>query len=115
MKNLVKGYDLLLGSELHDYLMEYLSINSEGVEFVAKAEDYTETLKLQFENIKKIGVQGEIGAIFGDGSETGFRVVSIIDGIEMEKLDDNTLKTIIGTSYGIDVYIISDKLTVTRI
>ena len=115
MENLVEGYDLLMWSELHDYLMEYLLINDKGVEFIAKADDYTETLKLQFKNIKEITVVGEIGAIFGDGSENGVEIVSIIDGIDIEKLDDNTLKVKIGTSYGIEVYVISEKLIVTKI
>ena len=34
---------------------------------------------------------------------------------QLEKLDDNTLHTKIGTSYGVTVYIVSGKLTVTKI
>ena len=86
MKKLVKGYNILQKSGLHDYLMEYFSVNDNHAEFVAKAEDFTETLKLQFEDVE-----------------------------EIKKLDDNTIETKIGTSYGNIVYIISGKLTVTKI
>ena len=115
MKKLVKGYKLLKESGLHDYLMEYLLVDEKYVELVAKAEDFTETLKLQFENVEEIFLQGEGGGIFDDGSEEGFEVVSIMDDIEIEKLDDNTLQTKIGSSYGVEVYITSGRLTVTRI
>jgi len=43
------------------------------------------------------------------------KVVSIMDGIKIEKLDCNTIKTKIETAYGVAVYIISGKLTVIKI
>ena len=78
MKKLVKGYELLQESGLHDYLMEYLLVDGNYVEFVAKEPHGKETLKLQFEDIEEIFLNGEGGGIFGDGSEDGVRVVSII-------------------------------------
>ena len=115
MKKLVKGYELLQESGLHDYLMEYLLVDGKHVEFVAKSEDFSETLKLQFEDVEEIFLQGIGGGIFGDGSKDGVRVVSIILDIEMKELDSNTLQTKIGTSYGVSVYITSGKLTVTKV
>ena len=115
MKKLVKGYDLLQKSRLHDYLMEYFLVDGDSAEFVAKSEGLTETLKLQFENVSEVFLQGEGGGIFGNKSGLQVNVVSIIDDIEMEKLNRNTLRTKIETIYGVDVYIISGKLTVTKI
>ena len=115
MKKLVKGYNILQKSGLHDYLMEYFSVNDNHAEFVAKAEDFTETLKLQFEDVEEIFLRGRGGGIFGNKSGVRVYVVSIIDDIEIKKLDDNTIETKIGTSYGNIVYIISGKLTVTKI
>ena len=115
MEKLVKGYDLLQESGLHDYLMEYFLVDGNHAEFIAKEEDFTETLKLQFEDVEEIFLRGRGGGILGDGSEEGVKVVSIISDIEMEKLDRNILHTKIGTSYGVTVYIVSGKLTVTKI
>ena len=115
MENLVEGYDLLMWSELHDYLMEYLLINDKGVEFIAEADDHAEKLKLQFKNVKNITVTGEVCARCGAKHGKTFEGVSIMDGIDIEELDDNTLKVEIGTSYGIEVYVISEKLIVTKI
>ena len=117
MKKLVKGYHLLEESGLHDYLMEYLLVDNKHVELVAKADDYTETLKLQFENVEEIFLQGdgEGGGIFKDDSGERVKVVSIIDDIRIKKLDGNTLQTKIGSSYGVSVYIISGRLTVAKI
>ena len=115
MKSLVKGYDLLQESRLHDYLMEYLLVDGNRAEFIAKAEDFTETLKLQFENVEEIFLRGGGGGIFGNKSGVRLKVVSIIDDIEMKKLDGDTLQAKIGTSYGVVVYIISKRLKVTKI
>ena len=115
MKKLVKGYDLLQESGLHDYLMEYFLVDGDSAEFIAKAYDYTETLKLQFEDVEEIYLQGCGGGIFDDDSKDGDKVVSIIFDIDMKKLDDNTLETKIDTSYGVSVFIVSGKLTVTKI
>ena len=115
MKKLVKGYELLQESGLHDYLMEYFLVDGNHAEFIAKAEDFTETLKLQFEDVDEIFLQGEGGGIFGNKSGLRLKVVSIIDDIRIKKLDRNTLHTKVETIYGVDVYIVSGKLTVTKI
>ena len=114
MENLVEGYDLLMWSELHDYLMEYLLINDKGVEFIAEADDHEEKLKLQFKNVKNVSVLGELYAICGNKYVT-FEGISIMDGIDMEELDDNTLKVRIGTSYGIVLNVTAEKLIVTKV
>ena len=117
MKKLVKGYDLLQESGLHDYLMEYLLVDGKHVEFVAKEPHGIETLKLRFEDVEEIFLRGdgEGGGIFGDGSKEGVKVVSITDDIRIKKLDGNTLHTKIGSSYGVVVYIVSGKITVTKV
>ena len=115
MKKLVKGYDLLQESGLHDYLMEYLLVDGKHVEFVAKEPHGIETLKLQFEDVEEVFLRGRGGGIFKDNSGERVKVVSIIDDIRIKKLDGNTLQTKIGSSYGVVVYIISGGLTVTKI
>ena len=117
MKKLVTGYNILQKSGLHDYLMEYFSVDDNRAEIIAKADDYMETLRLQFEDVEEIFLHGggEGGGIFKDNSGVLVYVVSIIDDIEIKKLDNDTIETKIGTSYGVVVYIISGKLTVTKI
>ena len=115
MENLVEGYDLLMWSELHGYLMEYLLVNDKGVEFIADADDHEEKLKLQFKNVKNVSVSGELYAICGDKYDRTFEGISIMNGIDMERLDDNTLKVEIGTSYGIVLSVTSEKLIVTKV
>ncbi|MBP5426819.1 MAG: hypothetical protein J6Y29_02855 [Clostridiales bacterium] len=115
MKKLVKNFDLLQESGLHDYLMEYFLVDGSHAEFVAKEPHGIETLKLQFENVEEFFLNGDGGGIFGSKSGVRVNVVSIIFDIKIEKLDNNTIQTKIGTSRGVYVYIVSGKLTVTKI
>ena len=65
--------------------------------------------------MEEIYLRGLCSEIWNSESEYRVNAISIILGIEMEKLDRNTLKTKIETSYGVGVCLVSGKLTITKV
>ena len=95
--------------------MEYILVDGKRAEIVAKADDFSETIKLEFLDAEEIYLRGEGGGIFGDGSKDGVRVVSIIFDINIKEIEGSKLLTKITTSYGVAVNILSERLIVTKI
>ncbi|MBP5426803.1 MAG: hypothetical protein J6Y29_02775 [Clostridiales bacterium] len=102
MENLVKGYNLLK-SELHDYTIQDIAINSINVEIIAKSEN-GRRVKLSFEDVQKINIKGDL---HGE--------VSIILYLDIHEIGDTMLEMNIVSSVGVNIDILSKKLKVTRL
>ena len=99
MENLVEGYDLL-DKGLHGYVIQDILIVYKGLEIVAKSEDGTKTVKLQFREVSDIYLNGD-------------SVSGVIFDIKLEKSEEGELEVIIEKTEGIGMELVAKKLVVT--
>ena len=100
MKDLVEGYDLL-DKGLQGYVIQNILMVYKSLEVVAKSEDGTKTVKLQFRDVSDIYLNGE-------------GVSNIISDIKLEKSEDGKLEAQVEKTEGIGIDLVAEKLVVTN-
>ena len=101
MKDLVEGYDLL-AKGLHGYVIQNVLMVYRRLEIVAKSEDGTKAVKLQFVDVDDIYLDI-------DG------VNDVISDIKLEKSEEGKLEAQIEKTEETAVELVAKKLVVTHV
>ena len=102
MENLLQDDEELLKSELYNYTIQKVLIDGKDINIIVRSKDSNVTLR--FEDVQKIDMKGDMYGIVGVILYTG-----------VKKIGNTTVKTTIISSIGVNISIISKKLTITKL